>query len=131
MYPDTKASPHIRGVYLSDLHLIKSIFSNVDTELKEPKPHDSDPVKQFSSTNLGLPLAIIEMNKAIVGYAAVKINANEDSEIYSLMAATDTDNSARQQLQDYALTTLNALKKDNQNVEAHIRVFVAWLNKCV
>lgn len=113
----------IRNVYLSDLHFIRSIYrdanGNADTLTEE----------------FGLPLALVDCQKQVIGYASVVFNSSNEPEIKQLFRQGFEKKEIEETMNKYAEKVLRSMLDDNaQNysgIRRYIERFVDWLKWCV
>ncbi len=111
----TNAPTKIRNVYLSDLHKILLIYGN--------KPLTSD---------FGLPLALIEDNNEIIGYAFVAFNSFHKPEIKTLFQPGFEAEETKQLLTEHANNVFSSICAPDENdftrLEKYREYFMDWLN---
>lgn len=113
----------IRNVYLSDLHFIRSIYNEANG--------NADALTEA----FGLPLALVECQKQVIGYASVVFNSSNEPEIKQLFKKGFEQKEIGETMNKYAEKVLRSMLEDNgQNysgIRRYIERFVDWLRWCV
>lgn len=127
---------NIRNVYLADIHLIRSIYRSNKTDVIASEDNViriNDSAKPLTE-DFGLPLALADYNKEVIGYAFVAFNSLNQPEIYQHIKRGYKKEETKQQLDEYAKRVLlNMYKADTQDysrLDTYIKKLIDWLNRC-
>lgn len=120
----------IRNVYVTDLHKIISIYTEENTNFSAE--HQNSP---FAVTEkFGLPLALADYNKDVLGYAYVSINELEKPEIHLIFRKEFEKEKTKKLLNEYAKKVFSSMypteQQDYPGLDRYIKKFIDWLNRC-
>lgn len=119
-----------RQVYLSDLKAVLAIYQDIkqDTEVVKQSFTEEKLTEQF-----GLPLAVAEYKKELVGFASAKLDESEKIEIAFYYKKEMGQTDIQPLLEQQAISNFNStFDKDEEAVEQlkqASQTLVTWLNK--
>jgi hypothetical protein len=123
----------IRPAYLSDLHTIKSIYRELNREYSFQhillQTCENELTEDF-----GVPVAVAEYKKEIIGYACIIMNPVNQSQTRQFCKKEYKDTEIEQQLNEYAKKILCSMYEKNKQyhykLNSNIERFILWLNRC-
>lgn len=120
-----------RQVYLSDLRAVLAIYQDIkqETEIFKHSFATEKLTEQF-----GLPLAVAECKKELVGFASAKLVESEEIEIAFYFKKEVGQTNIQPLLEQQAIRNFNSTfdkeEKAVEQLKQASQSLVTWLNKC-